>query len=158
MEGSFFIDTFIFIWLGVITFLLARFLRTFSKITKGVSEKDLRVILEEILKKIGEQEKNNSELRRQIELIEKNGLKHIQKISLIRYNPFLETGGNQSFVLSLLDAQDSGIVITSLHSREATRIFAKPVAGGKENGYEFSKEEIQSILLAQKTKVQENKK
>lgn len=142
----------IFFWLVVVSFLLARILRTFSKITKGISEKDLRVILEEILRKIGEQEKKGLQLGEHLEKIEKDGLVHIQKVGLVRYNPFLETGGNQSFVLALLDADDTGVVITSLHSREATRVFAKPVKEGHEAGYEFSKEEIQAVLLAQKKK------
>lgn len=143
---------FVLVWLGVVTFLLARLLRTFSKLTKGVSEKDLRTILEEVVKEIEKQKETNSILNKKIEDLRVSGLSDIQRIGLIRYNPFSDTGGNQSFVLALLDGQGTGIVITSLHSREATRVFAKPVKEGKEVGFEFSKEEIQAILTAQKKK------
>ena len=141
----------IFIWLGTISFLLFRLLRTFSKLTKGVSNKDLRVILETLLKKIDDQDKNAELLKEEIDKLKTDGLVHLQKVGLIRYNPFSETGGNQSFVLALLDGKDSGLVITSLHSREATRVFTKPVKNGKESGYEFSKEEIQAVLAAKKS-------
>lgn len=152
MEGNIIVNLVIFVWLGALSFLLFRLLQTFAKLTKGVSDKDLRTILEELLKKIGDQGKITAEQKQEIEAIKTGGLEHIQKIGLVRYNPFSETGGNQSFVLALLDGKDSGLVITSLHSREATRVFAKPVKAGKEDGYEFSKEEIGAIISARKTK------
>ncbi len=142
----------IFIWLGIISFFVFRFVRTFTKLTKGLSDKDLRFILEAILKKIENQDKNTELIKQEILKIKTDDLSHVQKIGLIRYNPFSETGGNQSFVLALLDGNDCGLVITSLHSREATRVFTKPVKNGKESGYEFSKEEIQAVMTAKKSR------
>jgi len=139
----------IFAWLGALSFLLIRLVRTFSKLTKGVSDKDLRTILESVLSKIEVQGRLSTDLKEEIEKVRIDGLDHVQKVGLVRYNPFSETGGNQSFVLALLDAKGNGLVMTTLHSREATRVFAKPVKEAKENGYEFSKEEIQAILTAQ---------
>lgn len=75
---------------------------------------------------------------------------HLQKVGLVRFNPFAETGGDQSFCLALLDGEDSGLVISSLHSRETTRIYAKPVRKGKPVGYDFSAEEKQAVLKAKK--------
>ena len=152
MEGNLIVDLVVFVWLGAISFFLFRLLRTFTKLTKGISDKDFRTILETILKKIDNQDKNLGEIEEITEQIKTEGLECIQKVGLVRYNPFSETGGNQSFVLVLLNGKDSGLVITSLHSREATRVFAKPVKNGKEAGYEFSKEEIQAIISAQKAK------
>jgi len=140
----------IFIWLGALTFLLARILKTFNRLTQGTSDKDLKEVLEEVLEEIKKNQKLGEELKEATEQLKAEDLGHFQKVGLIRYNPFSETGGNQSFVLALLDGQNSGFVITSLHSREATRVFAKPVKEGKEAGFEFSKEEIQAIVIAQK--------
>jgi len=140
----------ILVWLSAITFLLVRILKTFSRLTKGVSEKDLKEILEEVIVALKKGEKSYAELESRIELLKEENKINFQKIGLLRYNPFSDTGGNQSFVLALLDGNDNGFVITTLHSREATRVFAKPVIGGKEEGFEFSKEEIQAILEAQK--------
>lgn len=140
----------VFAWLGIITYLLIRLLRTFTRLTKGVSDKDLKTILDTVLSDVNEKKEIDKELIKKIESLKEEGLSSLQKIGLIRYNPFGDTGGNQSFVLAILDGNNSGFVITSLHSREATRVFAKPIKEGKENGFEFSKEEIQAILLAQK--------
>jgi len=142
----------IFFWLGTITFLLWRLIKTFNRLTKGVSDEDFRSILGKLLDEIKDQQKKNEELDKRLSLLSLDCLNHIQKIGFIRYNPFSETGGNQSFALAILDGRDSGLVITSLHSRESTRVFAKPVKEGKEAGFEFSKEEIQAVLAAKKLK------
>ena len=68
----------------------------------------------------------------------------IQKVGVVRFNPFKETGGNQSFSIALLDSKDNGLVISSLFTRQGTRIYAKPVKNGKST-YQLSKEELEAI-------------
>ena len=70
-----------------------------------------------------------------------------QKISLVRFNPFGDTGGDQSFSLAVLDAHDSGYVLTSIHGREGTRVYVKPVDLGKSK-YTLSVEEQQALHQA----------
>ncbi|TSC71737.1 MAG: hypothetical protein G01um101438_939 [Parcubacteria group bacterium Gr01-1014_38] len=55
----------------------------------------------------------------------------IRKVSFERYNPFPGIGGNLSFTLVMLDAHNTGVVITSLHNRDATRVYAKAVRDGQ---------------------------
>ena len=55
----------------------------------------------------------------------------LQKFSLKRFNPFEEVGGDQSFSFALLNEENSGFVVTSLHTREGTRIYAKAIQKGK---------------------------
>lgn len=140
----------VFVWLGAITFLLIRTYQVFARLTKGVSEKDLKAVLGETMASIKKSENEVNELKERLEELKTDSLKHVQKVGLIRYNPFADTGGNQSFVLALLDGADNGFVITSLHSREATRVFAKPVVAGKETDFEFSKEETLAVAEAKK--------
>jgi hypothetical protein len=71
----------------------------------------------------------------------------IQRVGVVRYNPFEDTGSNQSFVLAMLDARGDGFVLSSLHSRQATRMFLKPVSGGKADSA-VSSEEEEAIRLA----------
>jgi len=56
----------------------------------------------------------------------------IQKVGVVRFNPFADTGGDQSFAIALLDADGNGVVLSSLHGRADTRIFAKQVQAGME--------------------------
>jgi len=71
----------------------------------------------------------------------------IQKVGVIRFNPFADTGGDQSFAMALLDAEGNGVVVSSLHSRTDTRIFAKQVQGGRSR-HALSNEEQDAIRKA----------
>jgi hypothetical protein len=144
--------TLLSIWLGIITYLLIKQNTFFRTFTSGVAKNDLKTMLKNIagsMKRIGE-ELTHQELEiKQIQISNQN---HLQKIGFLRYNPFSDTGGDQSFCLCLLDAHNDGFVITSLHSREQTRIYAKAITKGVTKGYELSKEEIQAVDLAIKRK------
>lgn len=82
------------------------------------------------------------------ELSTKAGLAS-QKISVVRFNPFGDTGGDQSFVLAVLDSHNSGYVLTSIHGREGTRVYVKPIDYGKSK-YTLSTEEQQALAQAAK--------
>jgi hypothetical protein len=80
-------------------------------------------------------------------LIDQRSRRSLQHIGLVRYNPFEDTGSDQSFALALLDDRRDGVVISSLHGRANTRIFAKPVADGT-SSHNLSDEEAQAIRIA----------
>jgi len=82
-----------------------------------------------------------------LEAAEANAQKAIQSIGVVRYNPFEDTGSNQSFVLAMLDARGDGFVLSTLHSRQATRMFLKAVSGGKADSA-VSAEEAEALRLA----------
>lgn len=114
---------FLTLWLGILSFVIwqqSKFLRALFSET---GERDIRKKFDEIAR-----------------IVDKSN-KHIQRVQLSRYNPYDETGGDQSFSVSILDNEGTGIVVTSLHARSGTRVFAKPVIKGKSNKYQFSKEE-----------------
>jgi uncharacterized protein DUF4446 len=78
---------------------------------------------------------------------ESQGQRAIQRVGVVRYNPFEDTGSNQSFVLAMLDGKGDGFVLSSLHSRQQTRMFLKAVSGGKAEAA-TSEEEAEAIRLA----------
>lgn len=73
----------------------------------------------------------------------------LQKISMVRFNPFGDVGGDQSFSLAMLDGHDSGLLLTSIHGRGGTRVYAKPIDLGKSK-YSLSTEEKKALLQATK--------
>jgi hypothetical protein len=80
-------------------------------------------------------------------MIEGRTRRSLQHIGLVRFNPFEDTGSDQSFAIALLDDGRDGIVISSLHGRSNTRVFAKPIKdGGSE--HTLSDEESQAIRMA----------
>ena len=80
------------------------------------------------------------------QLKERNNF-NIQKVGMVRFNPFKETGSDQSFSVAFLDNNDSGAVITSLYPREESRVYGKPIKNGNSN-YPLSKEEVLAIERA----------
>lgn len=123
------------IWLLVLSVLFYNLLKLFKKLTKGVGE-DLS-------------KKGFAEVGRRLDFLEDEGKHHIQKVGLIRYNPFKELGGDHSFSLAILDGVNSGIVITGLHTRDRTRVYMKEVIKGK-SAHELSSEEGKAIEMAMK--------
>jgi len=71
----------------------------------------------------------------------------IQKVGVIRFNPFKELGGNQSFVIALLDGQNNGLVISSLFIKEGNRVYSKQIKNGKSE-HTLSKEEKDALEKA----------
>ena len=91
------------------------------------------------------------DLKKIVESHQRSSLKHLQKFGLIRFNPFTDTGGDQSFTLAILNGHNDGFVISSLHSRDQTRTFAKSVKAGLGQKFELSKEEKLAIEKAIKS-------
>lgn len=144
------IYSFFAVWTLVLTvsfFLQRNFL---SKLTKDFTEKELRKILKEVLNR---QKKNTLDLvslRKELVSYKEEGKKHVQKFSLIRFNPFQEIGGEHSFSVTILDGNDDGFVMTGLHTRERTRVYSKSIKKGKSK-LKLSKEEQQSLERALKS-------
>ncbi|MFA5742820.1 MAG: DUF4446 family protein [Candidatus Paceibacterota bacterium] len=105
--------------------------------------------LEEALIVFKKLEDEIKKLSVRLEKFEKAESCFFQKLGLVRFNPFKEMGGDQSFSLAMLDKEDSGFILTSLNSRQGNRIFAKPLDKGV-SSYQLSEEEKQAIEQAKK--------
>jgi hypothetical protein len=79
--------------------------------------------------------------------VEQDVKRSLGRTGLVRFNPFEDTGGNQSFALAILDARGDGFVISSLHARSGTRVYAKTVTGGLSEGA-LSEEETEALRQA----------
>ncbi len=90
---------------------------------------------------------NSEELKRRVEILEEALPKNLRKIGLVRYNPFSDAGGDQSFALALLNEKNDGLIISSLYGREMNRVYAKPIMNGASQ-YQLTDEEKQAIQNA----------
>lgn len=132
-------------------FILSGRLWTIKKKLKtffnGKQATDLEGVLFEEIKRLKKTEAEIKELFKQAKVLEKMAQQSIQKVGVVRFNPFRETGGDQSFVIALLDHYDNGLVISSLFTREGTRIYSKPIETGQSK-YPLSKEELEALKKA----------
>lgn len=144
---------FLALWLLVLNIIILRQSRFLKSLFPKTKDGDIRKKFEEILEVVGNSKTDLKELERKLVRFSDQGLKHVQRIELLRFNPFEDTGGNISFSLVLLDGVGTGIVITSLHARSGTRLFAKPIIEGKAQNVELSKEEETAINKALEQKI-----
>ena len=72
----------------------------------------------------------------------------VHKVGMVRFNPFKDLGGDQSFAIALLNGENSGFVISGLHTREGNRVYAKPVENGKAVKHPLTEEEQEAIQKA----------
>jgi hypothetical protein len=118
-----------------------------TALLQGEEIPDLEAIVLKQKKTLAVHDKNLRELGKLlVELVDNNKF-NLQKIGVVRFNPFADTGSNMSFAMALLDGQNNGIVISSLHSREGTRVYGKPIQDGQ-SSFVLNEEEKQAIQKA----------
>lgn len=139
-----------FLWLTYLTFLFQTYVKDRRKILEEAKEKGIDYILQTINREIKKQSLDIKELYRLSDEFAELGAKSITNIGIVRYNPFADTGGDLSFSIAFLNNKKDGLVISSLHTREGTRIFSKPINQGASH-YQLSKEEKEAIEKALKS-------
>jgi len=103
--------------------------------------------LKEVVEYLNALEKEFGELSQELRNLKTEANSAVQKVGIVRFNPFSEVGSDQSFSVALLDKNDNGVVITSLYTREGNRVYAKPIKAGLSE-YLLSKEEKTAIEKA----------
>ncbi len=118
-----------------------------NQIRKHFYSQGLKKNLEQI---VIEQEQSIKKLNENLDLLagkhanlENLNKNNLQKVGFVRFSPFGEAG-NLSFALAVLDAHDNGIIISSFHGREGTRIYSKDIHSGKSKG-KLTEEEKQAL-------------
>lgn len=135
------------VWLIVLHCRLSRMVSHYRRLTRGVEGQHLEAALEVHLAAVRANAARLEETAQACQRLEAALQHSLQRVGLIRFNPFEDTGGDQSFSLALLDNHGDGVVISSLHGRSATRMYAKPVRRGTSR-YPLSAEEEQAIYQA----------
>jgi hypothetical protein len=116
-------------------------------LTRGADGRSLEAVLDAHLDRVFAVARELDELSARSAMLEANGRRAVQRVGLVRFNPFEETGGNQSFALAMTDANGDGFVISSLHARAGTRLYAKSVIAGRSDAA-LSAEEAEALRMA----------
>jgi len=123
----------ILLWILMIEFRL-------KKIFAGTKARNLEEMIILIGKKINQVENKQQDIDQHLTTIDERLNKSIRNIETVRFNPFFDAGGNQSFAISFMNDEGNGVIISSLYARDRMSIFAKPIVGGKSE-FELSEEE-----------------
>ena len=151
-------DTFLIIVLAIIILLVILYIinliilintkRNYKKFMKKIGNGDnIQELIEKYMDKINDVETENIKIKNYCNRLDNTLIKCIQKIGIVRYSAFKDTGSDLSFTLALLDEQNDGVVLNGIYSREMSNIYAKPVEKG-ESRYTLSEEEKVAINKA----------
>ncbi len=135
------------VWVALLQRSEARLRRRLRRVLPGGEQVSLDEVMSRQLARIETLDTRVDALNKLHLELEAITQRTIQKVGVVRYNPFADTGGDQSFAIALLDPNGNGLVVSSLHSRTETRVFAKPVQGGRSR-YPLSDEEQDAIKKA----------
>lgn len=119
----------------------------YTSFLRGKDGKNLEESFFEKFKLLDEVEAIAKENKEEIRTLRKKVQKNYQKVGIVRYDAFNEMGGNLSFVLTMLDDQNSGWLLNAMHSREGCYTYIKEIVNGK-SYVELGEEEKESLERA----------
>ena len=119
--------------LGLAGYLLVRFgrlSRRLEQLTRGSDDGNLEAVLGQHLDRVRKVVRDVDAVAGRTSALERDMRRSLGRVGLVRYNPFEDTGGNQSFALAIVDAAGDGFIVSSLHARQGTRVYSKSVTKG----------------------------
>jgi hypothetical protein len=135
---------------GALVWLALRLRKAEAKyraLAEGTNGGNLESMLADHMAQVREATGRVGELDELTRRLERASRGHLQHVGFLRFNPFRDAGGDQSFALAVADQDGNGVVISSLHSRDVTRVYGKPLAGWA-SPYPLTEEEGQAIKKA----------
>jgi hypothetical protein len=137
----------LFIWIATLEWRFLRTTRTLRMLFTGRTGVDLEQMLRAYLQRVDHTDQTVNALGARTEVLEKKAPTNLQHVGVIRFNPFPDKGGDQSFAVALLDDHADGVVFSGLHSRGDSRVYSKPIVGGGST-YALTEEEQEAISRA----------
>lgn len=134
----------LFLWIISIHLKYTRLRTSYNYFMKGKDGKSLEESIFDRLDELDELSEETMKNKAEIRKINQNMLSNFQKVGILKYDAFHEMGGKLSFALTLLDGNNSGYIINSMHSREGCYNYIKEIVKG-ESYIELSEEELESL-------------
>jgi hypothetical protein len=130
-----------------INFKLAKLNRRYQKMMQGVQGENLERLLLGHIEEVRQAITQVDSLGRDVKRLDGTLRGCVQRVGIIRFNAFEDTGSDLSFAVAMLNAENNGVVISSLFGRNDSRTYAKPIVGG-ESTYFLTTEEKQALQRA----------
>lgn len=140
-------------WNIILSLRLRKIRRKIEEYFSGSGVKNLEELILGQVKTVKLLDKDIQELFNISNKLNNLALRGLYKIGVIRFNPFKDIGGDQSFSIALLNGKNNGLTLSSLHTREGTRIYAKSIIAGESEKYPLTEEEKEAIKQALASKV-----
>ena len=119
----------------------------YKNITSGIDGTNMEEVILQYVEQVKDVNGKYSDLLQAIGNVYNKQKNCIQKVGMVRYNPFEETGGNLCYALALLNEKNDGVILNSIYSRDGSYNYGKPIVAGKTE-YNLSKEEVEALKIA----------
>jgi len=126
---------------------MKRFQASYISLQTFLNGQQMDVLLDEYVNKVAQLERNYEKSNDRLTPIEHKLRASIDRAEILRFRAFEDVGSDLSFAVAFLNQEGNGLVLSSIHSREEARIYAKPINGGQ-SIYSLSDEEKEVILKA----------
>lgn len=136
---------FFLIWLLILTFVIIKLKNHYYNLISRTKKNRIDEILDNLLETGKKTKEDIEKIKKELEEEIKESNFHLKRVGLIRFNPFERMGGEQSFVVALLNNENSGLVINFIYTRDGLRVYTKKVKNGRGDEYELSAEEKKAI-------------
>ena len=154
IKGDFFllgwviITIILFLMIIILMIKLSRLNKKYKKFLEKLGKgNNIEEDLETYMYRVEKVERQNAEISNYVKSLDEDLTKCIQKVGIVRYSAFKDTGSDLSFTLALLDEHNDRLVLNGIYSREMSNIYAKPVKNG-ESSYTMSDEEKLAVQKA----------
>ena len=137
--------TVFFVWLILITTIIFKIKKHYDKLIIRTRKEKIDEILDVLLDNQKKLVEENVFIKKELKEEILSSKLHLQKIGLIRFNPFERMGGEQSFIIALLDKEINGLTLNFIYTKEGLRVYTKKIKNGKGEGYDLSEEEKKAI-------------
>ncbi len=104
--------------------------RRYDMFMRGKDAETLEDIILDLMDEAVVRQATDKESKDQLKSLTRQVRASYQKIGIVKYNAFKGMGGNLSFVIALLDDNNSGFILNSVHSREGCYLYMKDVEKG----------------------------
>jgi biopolymer transport protein ExbB/TolQ len=129
---------------------LSKLRKNYKSFMKKIGNgKDIQEALNQYVERVDKVEKASNELKTYCDSLNKKADNCLQKIGMVRYSAFKDTGSDLSFALAILNENNDGIILNGIYSREMSNIYSKSVENGK-SPYTLSEEEKEALNIALK--------
>ncbi|MCX7956151.1 MAG: DUF4446 family protein [Patescibacteria group bacterium] len=144
------INIIFFVWIFILSYFFIKLRNHYQNLISNTKKDKLDQILDFLLEKNNKISDDLIFLKKQLKNEIDFSKNYFQKIGILRYDPFFKEGSKQSFVISLLDANNNGIILNFIYTREGLRIYPKKIKNGKGEEYDLSDEEKKVIEISKK--------
>lgn len=130
-----------------INFKLAKMNRRYRKMMQGMEGANIERLLMSHIEEVRQGMAKVEQLSASCSRLENTSKNCVQKVGIVRFNAFEDTGSDLSYAIALLDAKNNGIILSSIFGRSESRSYAKPVAEGQ-SSYFLTNEEKKALEIA----------